>query len=168
MQAPTAVAAGDIRAVHERALLRDPSYVFFRAVRDVPQDDGPPGALGVPLTPGRSIAIDPRAAPLGYPMFLSARPQRVGGAQPLQRMVMAQDTGGAIRGAVRADYFWGHGREAGRLAQGTNHRGALWLLVPRDEVAILAAGAGRTRSVAGGDRMLDRDCLLPDDPLCAE
>jgi membrane-bound lytic murein transglycosylase A len=163
--APTAAAPADVLVMRERALARDPSYVFFRAVQDVPPADGPPGALGVALTPGRSIAIDPRAAPLGYPMFLAAQAQPDGA--PLQRMVMAQDTGGAIRGAVRADYFWGFGREAGRQAFGTNLRGALWLLVPREEVAQLASGSVRTRGAPAGAAFVDRECLLPGDPLCA-
>ena len=118
----------------EALLDENPSYVFFR---DVPPPapgtidatiDGPYGSLGVPLLAGRAIAVDARAIPLGAPVFL-ATTWPLSDAK-LERLVMAQDTGGAIRGAVRADYFWGFGdgpgREAGRMRQD----GSLWLLWP--------------------------------------
>lgn len=114
------------------ALSRDPSYVFFRIAEDQAPGPGPVGALGVALTAGRSVAVDPRSAPLGYPLFLTAEADRAGGGG-MRKLVFAQDTGGAIRGAVRIDHFWGFGREAGRQAARTNHRGRVWLLVPRAE-----------------------------------
>lgn len=104
----------------------NPSYVFFREMPAT--DDGPIGALGVPLTAERSIAIDPRAIPLGAPVFLATT--RPNSAQPLNRLVMAQDTGGAIRGAVRVDFFWGFGNEAGALAGRMKQSGRVWVLLP--------------------------------------
>lgn len=104
----------------------NPSYVFFRELPD--SKDGPIGALGVPLTPERSIAVDPRAVALGSPVFLATT--RPNSAQPMNRLVMAQDTGGAIKGAVRADFFWGFGKEAGELAGRMKQSGRYWVLLP--------------------------------------
>ena len=115
----------------EQLLNRNPSYVFFRELPETAADPalGPPGALGVPLTPRRSIAVDPRFIPLGAPVFLATT--WPAGDQPLARLVFAQDTGGAIRGAVRADFFWGFGAEAGALAGRMKQEGRMWLLWPR-------------------------------------
>jgi membrane-bound lytic murein transglycosylase A len=112
------------------ALLNEnPSYVFFR---ELPAGDGgPPGSLGVPLSNGRSLAVDPRAVPLGAPVFVSST--WPGTARPLNRLMAAQDTGGAIRGAVRADFFWGFGEEAGELAGRMRQPLLLWVLLPRAE-----------------------------------
>jgi membrane-bound lytic murein transglycosylase A len=117
------------------ALDANPSYVFFREVaaaagkQGVP--DGPLGTLGAPLSAGYSIAVDPRYVPLGAPVFLATTwPMS---AQPLERLMAAQDTGGAIRGAVRADFYWGSGPEAGNLAGRMRQRGRMWLLWPRGE-----------------------------------
>ena len=107
-------------------LSQNPSYVFFRELPD--SDAGPIGAQGVPLTSERSLAIDPRSTPLGTPVFLSTT--RPDNGQPLNRLMMAQDTGGAIRGAVRADLFWGSGPQAGELAGRMRQQGRLWLLWP--------------------------------------
>ncbi len=104
----------------------NPSYVFFREMPA--SDDGPIGALGVPLTAERSIAIDPRSIPLGAPVFLATT--RPNSSQPLNRLVMAQDTGGAIRGAVRVDFFWGFGKDAGALAGRMKQNGRVWVLLP--------------------------------------
>ncbi len=112
----------------QAALNENPSYVFFR---EMPPADGPTGALGVPLAAGYSIAVDPRHIPLGAPVFLDTTWPL--SPKPLQRLVLAQDTGGAIRGAVRADFFWGTGDEAGALAGRMRQRGAMWLLWPRGE-----------------------------------
>lgn len=109
-------------------LAANPSYVFFRELPD--GRSGPPGALGVPLTAGRSIAVDPRFLPLGAPVFLATT--QPNSPQPLNRLVMAQDTGGAIRGGVRADFFWGFGDAAGALAGRMKQRGRLWVLLPKD------------------------------------
>lgn len=106
----------------------NPSYVFFREVPN--SDGGPVGALGVPLTAERSIAIDPRSVPLGSPVFLATT--RPNSAQAMNRLVMAQDTGGAIKGAVRADFFWGFGKEAGEQAGRMKQSGRMWILLPAE------------------------------------
>lgn len=106
----------------------NPSYVFFRELPN--QTGGPLGALGVPLSPERSIAIDPRAIPLGAPVWLATT--HPNSSDPLNRLMLAQDTGGAIRGNVRADFFWGFGDAAGQLAGAMKQRGQMWLLLPRD------------------------------------
>jgi membrane-bound lytic murein transglycosylase A len=118
-----------------RALLdENPSYVFFREVPAPEkgsldaQIDGPLGTLGVPLVAQRTIAVDPRSIPLGAPVFLATTMPL--SKVPLQRLVMAQDTGGAIRGVVRADYFWGFGPQAGREAGRMLQDGRMWLLWP--------------------------------------
>lgn len=107
------------------------SYVFFRELPPPPArgPDGPPGALGVPLSAGRSLAVDPRAVPLGAPVFLATT--WPGQGTPLRRLMLAQDTGGAIKGAVRADFFWGFGGEAGELAGRMREQGRMWVLLPR-------------------------------------
>jgi membrane-bound lytic murein transglycosylase A len=118
------------------ALLREnPSYVFFRELPAPPPGsleaaiDGPLGSLGVPLLAQRSVAIDARAVPLGAPMWLATRAPT--SQAPLERLVLAQDTGGAIRGAIRADFFWGSGDAAGAEAGRMREPGRLWLLWPK-------------------------------------
>lgn len=105
----------------------NPSYVFFKTL---PGDNGGPvGALGVPLTGGYSIAVDPRYIPLGAPVYLvTTWPHST---QALARLVHAQDTGSAIKGAVRADFFWGFGTEAGMYAGRMKQQGNLWMLLPK-------------------------------------
>ena len=110
------------------ALNANPSYVFFRMSES---SDGPFGSLGVALSPGYSIAVDTRFVPLGAPVFLATTMPL--STQPLERLVVAQDTGGAIRGAVRADFFWGTGDAAGTQAGRMRQQGAMWLLWPRGE-----------------------------------
>jgi len=105
----------------------NPSLVFFRELPAT--GSGPPGALGVPLTPERSIALDPRHIPLGAPVWLATT--QPSSEQALTRLMLAQDTGGAIRGPVRADFYWGSGAEAGSKAGKMKQRGALWVLLPR-------------------------------------
>lgn len=102
------------------------SYVFFRELS--PDLPGPLGALGVPLTARRSIAVDARYIPLGAPVFLATTLPN--SRQPLSRLMLAQDTGGAIRGAVRADFFWGFGEEAAALAGRMRQSGKMWVLLP--------------------------------------
>ena len=140
-----------LRADPARAaeLMREnPSYVFFTEERLPPGADaagafGPRGSLGVPLTPRRSVAVDPRFLPLGAPVFVDTpHPLRTG---RLAQAFVAQDTGGAIRGAVRADVFWGPGQEAEQAAGVMRSPGRMWLLWPRGEplpAAGAAAGAG--------------------------
>jgi membrane-bound lytic murein transglycosylase A len=105
----------------------NPSYVFFR---ELPKDlSGPIGSLGVPLTPERSIAVDTRVIPLGAPVFLvTTFPNS---PQPLNRLMVAQDTGGAINGGVRADFFWGFGDAAGAQAGKMRQGGRMWVLYPK-------------------------------------
>jgi membrane-bound lytic murein transglycosylase A len=104
----------------------NPSYVFFRESRA--GDDGPEGAIGAPLTATRSIAVDPAYTPLGAPVWLvTTWPNS---SKPLQRLVLAQDTGGAIRGAQRADFFWGFGEDATREAGRMRQTGELYVLWP--------------------------------------
>lgn len=153
------------------------SYVFFRKL----SGPGPLGSLGVALTPERSLAVDPRFLPMGAPLWLAAampdlqameamaaaEASGVGGAaeveeepteeapavpeRPLRRLVVAQDTGGAIRGPVRGDVFWGPGDRAAEIAGLMKHAGRLWLLLPRgvepgvmDEGAVAGATAGES------------------------
>ena len=107
----------------------NPSYVFFKLEKMEGPDVGPKGALGVPLTPQRSIAVDPQFVPLGAPVYISTT--QPNSAALLQRLVMAQDTGSAIKNPVRADFFWGFGAEAGELAGRMKQRGSMWVLLPR-------------------------------------
>lgn len=138
----------------------DPSYVFFRTITD--NEDGPIGALGVPLTPGRSLAVDPRTTPLGVPVFISTT--EPGKKDALNRLMMAQDTGGAITGAVRADFFWGFGRAAFARASQMKQNGRMWLLLPRNLQLGVKPGGVLTRGL--GDQTAD--CLVPDPELCVD
>jgi len=106
----------------------NPSYVFFR---ELPAGlPGPIGALGVPILAERSVAIDPKHIPLGAPVFLSTTYPN--SSKPLKRMMIAQDTGGAIKGGVRADFYWGAGHQAGHQAGAMKQRGKIWVLLPKD------------------------------------
>ncbi|MCD2517277.1 murein transglycosylase A [Massilia sp. G4R7] len=107
----------------------NPSYIFFREEKLPDPSLGPKGALGVPLTPGRSVAIDPSFVPLGAPLFLATT--EAASDVPMQRLMMAQDTGGAIRGAVRADFFYGFGPDAVDRAGKMKQRGQVWVLMPK-------------------------------------
>ena len=112
----------------QEALNSNPSYVFFR---ELPPTDGPPGALGVPLTPEYSLAVDRRFVPLGAPVYLETTYPL--SEMRLERLMAAQDTGGAIRGVVRADFYWGTGAEAGMQAGRMRQQGRMWLFWPRGE-----------------------------------
>lgn len=105
----------------------NPSYVFFR---ELPVGlSGPLGALSVPIQAERSVAIDRRFIPLGAPIFLSTTEPN--SSKPLKRLMFAQDTGGAIRGGVRADFFWGSGDAAGQKAGSMKQQGEIWVLLPK-------------------------------------
>jgi membrane-bound lytic murein transglycosylase A len=120
-------AAGPERA---RAVMdQNPSYVFFRAVPARP-DQGPTGAQGVPLTPLRSIAVDRSEIPLGSPVWVVTRHPLTGA--PIRRLVLAQDTGGAIRGPARADLFWGWGEAAARAAGPMQAKVEMFVLRPSE------------------------------------
>ena len=110
-------------------LWSNPRTVFFREepLSEMDAGFGPRGAQGVPLTPGRSIAVDKDSIPYGTPVWMASS----GPAVSLQRLVLAQDTGGAIVGAVRADYFTGWGPEAGEVAGRLKQPLRLWVLWPR-------------------------------------
>ncbi|WP_349740464.1 murein transglycosylase A [Roseateles cavernae] len=111
-------------------LWQNPRYVFFREEPLPDPELGPRGAQGVPLTPGRSIAVDRASIPYGTPVWLdSSEPLS---STPLRRLVMAQDTGSAIVGAVRADYFWGWGEQAEAQAGRMKQALRLWALWPRE------------------------------------
>lgn len=116
-----------------RALRREnPSYVFFKAL-DLPPEAGAMGAQGVPLTAGRSIAVDRHLHSYGSPVFVEADLplSAPGSAEPFRHLTIAQDTGSAIRGPARADLYLGAGREAGSRAGRIRHPGGFTLLVPR-------------------------------------
>ena len=143
--------------------IKDPSYVFFKEVST--GGSGPVGALGVPLQAGRSIAVDPRSTPLGYPVFVSTR--MPGASAPTQRLTIAQDTGGAIRGAVRADYFFGYGPQAANQARRMKERGNMWILLPRGQSVAAASGTqGGIRTRGAGLSLAN--CLVPDDENCVD
>jgi len=112
-----------------RALMREnKSFVFFRELTG----PGPLGALGVPVTPEATVAADPKFVPLGAPVFLTMDWPRAGG------LWVAQDTGGAIKGANRFDTFWGAGAEASRIAGGLQAKGTAYVLLPKGAMARLA------------------------------
>ena len=105
----------------------NPSYVFFK---ELPAGlPGPIGALGVPIAAQRSVAVDPKFIPLGAPLFLSTTEPN--SAKPLKRLMNAQDTGGAIKGGVRADFFWGAGNDAGAKAGAMKQQGKIWVFLPK-------------------------------------
>jgi membrane-bound lytic murein transglycosylase A len=104
----------------------NPSYVFFRELTG----EGPIGTQGVVLTAGRSLAVDRQFVPLGVPVWLDAEDNSEPAGR-LRRLLVAQDTGGAIAGPVRGDVFWGQGEAAERHAGGMRARGRWWLLLPR-------------------------------------
>lgn len=109
----------------EEILALNPSWVYFRPL-DLPPDQGPIGTAGVPLTAGVSLAVDPAHVPLGAPVLLETT---VGG-RPFRRLMVAQDTGGAIKGAQRADIFFGTGQAAGVRAGAQRAPGRLVVLLP--------------------------------------
>lgn len=115
-------------AERDAAMNANPSYIFFRTLENVEPDLGPPGAQNVPLTPRRSLAVDPDFHALGVPVWLdSVTPD----GEALQRLMIAQDTGGAIRGPVRGDVFWGFGEQAAQTAGRMNSDGRMFILLPR-------------------------------------
>ena len=135
--APADVDAGTIKAWlranprEARSVMHaNPRYVFFRELPPAGATTGPPGSLGVPLTPMRSVAVDPGRVPAGALLYLDTTDPLA--ASPLRRVVVAQDTGAAIVGPVRADLFWGSGAHAELAAGRMKQRGRLWRLVPQD------------------------------------
>ena len=115
------------------------SYIFFREYQGM----GPIGSQGVPLTPERSVAIDTRLLPLGLPIWLdTVLPNNT----PYRRLMITQDTGGAIRGPVRADIFWGSGNRAKRIAGKMKSRGRYWVLVPKTSVISHSTNQGQFKN----------------------
>ncbi len=112
----------------------NPSYVFFRKLDDLPPEAGPIGAMGRSISTLRSLAIDPDFVPLGAPVWLEKD-----GVDPMWRLMVAQDTGGAIKGAQRADIFFGTGQEAGRKAGNIRDGGRMLVLLPIDRAYAMAA-----------------------------
>ncbi|PTW50552.1 membrane-bound lytic murein transglycosylase A [Rhodovulum kholense] len=116
-------------------LLHNPSFVFFRELDALPPGKGPLGAMNRPVTPMRSLAVDPAYVPLGAPVWIEK-----GGRYPLHRLMVAQDTGSAIKGAQRADIFYGTGAGAGRLAGEVRDPGRMVVLLPIDLALALLPG----------------------------
>jgi membrane-bound lytic murein transglycosylase A len=109
------------------ALMREnPRFIFFRLI----DGEGPIGAQGVPLTAERSLAVDKRSIPLGAPVWLTTTDAQ---GQGIKRLMVAQDTGNAITGAVRGDFYWGGGEQALYHAGGMKSPGRYWLLAPRSD-----------------------------------
>ena len=112
----------------DEMLRSNPRFVFFREEPLPDPGVGPKGAQGVPLSPGRSIAVDPQSVPYGTPVWLDTTEPLA--TRPLRRLVVAQDTGSAIVGAVRADYFWGWGEDAEAAAGRMKQPLRMWVLWP--------------------------------------
>ncbi len=113
------------------ALNANPSYVFFRELKDLKDDEGPIGAQNVPLSAGYSLAVDRRFVALGTPVYLATNVPL--SEERLERLMVAQDTGGAIRGVVRGDFYWGSGPDAGAQAGRMRNQAKMWLLWPRGQ-----------------------------------
>jgi membrane-bound lytic murein transglycosylase A len=119
--------------VFDEVINSNPSYVFFRQV-----ESGPSGSLGVLLTPGRSLALDPRVFPKAALGFISCQKPVVNDRgeiswTPFSRFILNQDSGGAIKGAGRADIFWGSGPYAELAAGHLQHQGELYILIKKGE-----------------------------------
>lgn len=105
------------------------AMVFFSEERIVDPQLGPKGAYSIPLIGERAVAVDTRFVPLGTPVYLAT--QYPASSQPLRRLMFAQDTGAAIKGAARTDYYWGFGDEAGAKAGRMKQSGEMWVLWPK-------------------------------------
>jgi peptidoglycan lytic transglycosylase A len=115
---------------------RNRSYIFFEERPELAPEDGPLGAEGVPLTAGRSLAIDPRYIPFGVLVWLDATAPWPEGEGPLRRLMVAQDSGGAIKGVMRGDVFWGAGARAEAIAGHMKSRGRYAVLVPKSLIPV--------------------------------
>ena len=116
-----------------KMLWHNPSYIFFREITGLDESKGPLGAMNRPITAERSIAVDPKIVPLGAPVWLEKD-----GALPLRKLMIAQDTGSAIKGAQRADIFFGSGDEAGETAGRVRDTGRMIVLLPSAHARALA------------------------------
>lgn len=115
-----------------------PNYVFFREIPSLSRNDGPRGAMNRSITAGRTLAVDPRFIPLGAPVWMEK-----GGPDVIRRLMVAQDTGSAIKGAQRADYFVGTGAEAGQRAARIRNPARLYVLLPINIAFAMSGGASR-------------------------
>ncbi|SFR53834.1 membrane-bound lytic murein transglycosylase A [Yoonia tamlensis] len=122
----------DNGAAGQALLWENESYVFFREITETLADQGPIGAMGKSITAGRSIAVDPACTPLGAPVWIERH--------AMQRLMVAQDTGSAIKGAQRADIFFGTGARAGELAGQVNDGGRMITLLPHADAQRLCGG----------------------------
>ena len=139
MRTPDQVSAQDIRtyvrsnpAAGQDLLKVNPSYIFFRKIADLTPDQGPIGALGRPITAMRSVAVDPDFTQMGAPVWIEKA-----GSNPIRSLMVAQDTGGAIKGAQRADIFYGTGDAAGDAAGTIKDGGRMLVLLPIDRAFAL-------------------------------
>ena len=112
----------------------NPSYIFFRVIDELPADKGPIGAMGRSITTLRSVAVDPVFTPMGAPVWIEKD-----GASPIRSLMIAQDTGGAIKGLQRADIFYGTGADAGDAAGVINDSGRMIVLLPIDRAYAMLA-----------------------------
>ncbi len=133
----------------QQLFLTNPSFVFFRPIA-VPAEKGPLGAMQYPVTPGRTLAVDPKVVPLGAPVWIET-----GGHAPLRRLLVAQDIGTAIKGPWRADVFMGAGAKAGSIAGRMRDRGRMVVLLP------LPAGAVPATVTAGAEAPLRETAAEP-------
>jgi membrane-bound lytic murein transglycosylase A len=117
-------------------MARNRSYIFFEEHRELAPEEGPLGAQGLPLTPGRSLAVDPRHIPFGVPLWLDTTAPWPEGDGPLRRLMVAQDSGSAIKGVVRGDVFWGAGERAEAIAGHMKSRGRYAILLPRGSIPV--------------------------------
>jgi len=119
-------------AARGRALMHEnKSYVFFHELPEAEAGDGPIGAQGVALTPGRSLAVDAAYHKLGTPVFVTAPEAPTLDGKPFRRLMIAQDVGSAIRGKERGDIYWGSGPEAGAIAGVTKTQARFYVLLPK-------------------------------------
>ena len=115
-------------ALAQSAMEQNPSYIYFKQRENITQTQGPIGAQTVPLTPNHSLAVDKRFYGYGIPMWVETN---LPNGKPFHQLAVAQDTGGAIRGAIRADIFYGRGTKAETVAGYMNQRGNVWILLPK-------------------------------------
>ncbi len=113
---------------------KNQSFIFFRPLKGSNPNLGPPGAQGVPLTPKRSLAVDRNLHAYGQPLWVETEipNMKTGRSKPFRQLMIAQDTGSAIKGAVRGDIFWGSGKAAGNIAGRMKQPGKMFLLLPRN------------------------------------
>jgi membrane-bound lytic murein transglycosylase A len=107
------------------------TFAFFRLLSTSEAEEGPQSAMQLPLVAGRSLAVDPRYHELGSPIWVAAPTLKDLHGKPVERLLIAQDTGSAIRGPVRGDIFWGSGEAAGKIAGQTKHICDFYTLLPK-------------------------------------